>query len=144
MRALVKAEAGPGLARQVLERVVLSPHDPERVYVCLKGQVRGDHAAYAYRSDDFGATWTWIGSGLPAAPVRVVVEDPRVDGLVYLANDLGVYVSRDRGATWSSLSVGLPTVPAADLAVHAASGTLVLATHGLSTFALDVSALDAE
>ena len=134
-------KAGEGLPPRSLQRVVASCHVAERVYVCLSGQGAGDHRPYLYRSDDYGQSWTDLAPGLPNAPVSVVVEDPAVEGLLYLGSDLGVYVSRDGGESWSSLSGGLPTAPVVDLAVHAESGTLVAVTHGLSAFAMDVSSL---
>ena len=82
-----------------------------------------------------------MGGGLPHSPVAVVVEDPAVDGLLYAGSNQGVYASTDRGVTWASLSAGLPTAPVVDLAVHDATGSLVVVTHGLSAFVLDVTSL---
>lgn len=131
--------AGSGLPSIKLQRVTTSPHDAERVYVCLSGQGVGDHRPYLYRSNDFGETWEDSAQGLPNAPVNVVVEDPAVVGLIYLGSDQGVYASQDGGESWSSLSSGFPTAPVVDLAVHSDSATLIAVTHGLSAFALDVA-----
>jgi photosystem II stability/assembly factor-like uncharacterized protein len=130
---------GEGLPRGRLRTIAASPHGAGRLHVCLAGRRSGDHRPLVFRSDDFGATWRSIAGGLPMAPVEVLLEDPRRDGILYVGSDLGVYASTDGGATWSSLSRGLPTAPVVDLAVDAGTATLVAVTHGLGAFALDVS-----
>ncbi len=134
--------AGDGLPRRSIESVALGHRDSERVLVCLSGADGGDHRPHVFRSEDFGRSWTSIGDGLPAAGVNVLLEDPRIEGLIYAGTDLGVYVSRDDGATWESISRGMPTAPVLDLGLHDGTSTLVAVTHGLSAFALDVSRLE--
>ena len=133
--------AGEGLPSRSMRRVVASHHDVERLYVCLSGQREDDQGLHLYRSEDFGESWTFLGQGLPNAPVNVIVEDPLTEGLLFIGSDLGVYASRDAGESWSSLSGGFPTAPVVDLALHADSATLVAVTHGLGAFSLDVSSL---
>ncbi|QDV08271.1 Dispase autolysis-inducing protein precursor [Planctomycetes bacterium Poly30] len=129
---------GPNLPRNGLLRLALSPHDPERIHACLSGMGMSDVRPYLYVTEDFGATWSWLGEALPHAGVNVVLEDPAQDGTLYAGTDLGVYTSRDGGKSWNSLSKGFPTAPVLDLALHSKSQTLVAVTHGLSAFALEL------
>lgn len=130
--------AGDGLPRAGVEKVALSPHDPERVLICLSD---GQGTAHVLCSDDFGATWRALGEGLPSSAVHVVREHPTRDGVLFVGTDLGVWASVDGGATWGSLSLGLPTAPVMDLAIHAPTDTLVAVTHGLSAFRASVSSV---
>ena len=97
---------------------------------------RGDYAPYAFKSTDYGKTWTRIVNGLRAGePVRVVREDPERRGLLYAGTETGVYVSFDGGANWQTLSRNLPVVPITDLEVR--HGDLYAATEGRAFWALD-------
>ena len=126
-----------------VNRVVMSAHDPQVLYVSMTGYRQDDFVAYLFRSDDFGETWKPISTGLPDECINVVREDPTRPGLLYVGTDAGVYVSLDSGATWHSLCADLPTTPVYDLVVHPREDELVIATHGRSLFLLDVRPIQA-
>ena len=122
-----------------VSRVAPSRHVRERVYVTLNGYRDDDIAAYVYRSDDLGATWTSIAADLPAEAVNVIHEDPVNADVLYVGTDRGVYVSLDRGAAWQALQGGdFPNVPVHDLVVHPRDRELVAGTHGRSVWVVDV------
>ncbi len=133
--------AGKGLPKLPLRSVRASIHDPERVFVCMSNARSGDRRAYLYMSKDYGRSWKSITSTLPSEPTNVIIEDPAQRNIFYLGTDLGVYVSIDTGSSWISLCRGLSTTPVEDMALHQASRTLVIVTHGLSAFAMDVSSI---
>ena len=118
-----------------------SSHDPDRVFVCLAGVSSGDRGAYLYESKDYGLSWTSLAGDLPAEPINVIIEDPVEKGILYVGTNLGVYVSIDDGKSWLSLCQGLPTAPVINMALHPTEPTLVIVTHGLSAFAIDVQAI---
>ena len=122
-------------------RVAASPHNPDKVYVAQNGYRQDDFAPYLWRSDDRGKTWKSIATGLPAEPINVIAEHPRVPGLLFIGTDLGVFVSKDDGATWAAMT-GLPHVPVHDLVVHPREKDLVVGTHGRSVFVADISSLE--
>ena len=127
------------LPRYPFTRVTPSLHKPSTVYVTLIGLGADDFSPYVYASDDRGATWKSISNGLPLEPVRVIREDPKVRGLLYVGTNRGVYVSSNDGKTWQSLCNHLPTAQVDDLYVHPRDNELVAGTHGLSVFVLDIS-----
>ncbi len=78
---------------------------------------------------------------MPAAPVNVVVQDRRNPHLLFVGNDIGVFVSIDDGGHWSRLKANLPTVAVHDLLVHPREQDLVLATYGRALWTGDISPL---
>lgn len=122
-------------------RVITSLFDKNRVYVTFNGFREDDFTTYVYTSSDQGKTWESIKSNLPDEVVNVIREDPRNPETLYLGTDLGVYVSTDRGQNWSSLCNNLPTASVYDLVIHPRDKKLVIATHGRSTFVLDIKSI---
>tara|TARA_B100000929_G_scaffold176324_1_gene139662 strand:+ start:848 stop:4183 length:3336 start_codon:yes stop_codon:yes gene_type:complete len=130
----------PGLAapNTVVTRVVASRFNEGRVYATFDGHERDDYRPYVYRSDDYGNTWEPIVSGLPDdATVNIIVEHPRNENLLFLGNEIGVFVSIDRGDSWAQLKNNLPTVPVDDIVIHPRENDLVLGTHGRGIWILD-------
>ena len=126
------AQVGVGLANTV----AVSPHDAGTVYLAFRMDRRGDPAPYAFRSTDYGKSWTSITNGFRAGePVRVVREDPARRGLLYAGTETGVYLSYDGGAHWQPFSRNLPVTPVTDLDVR--HGNLYAATEGRAFWALD-------
>ena len=116
--------------------VEVSPHDPARAHVAGIRYEMDDRSPHAWKTDDYGATWTRISDGIPdGAFVRVIREDPRRQGLLYAGTEHGVFVSFDGGARWSDLSFGLPNTPVTGISVE--ERDLVISTHGRSFWVLD-------
>ncbi len=130
-----------------VSRVVASSHVEGRVYATLNGY-RWDHFdAYVYRSEDFGSTWTRIGSDLPNEPVNVIVEHSDNEHLLIVGTDHATYASLDGGASFHGLASEIPFVPVHDLKIQSRENELVVGTHGRSIWRIDldpVSALDTE
>ncbi|HEV2387776.1 MAG TPA: hypothetical protein VGS20_11040 [Candidatus Acidoferrales bacterium] len=113
-----------------------SAHDPGTAYAAVDRHKLDDLAPYAYKTTDFGRTWTKITAGIPSGSfLHVVREDPARRGLLFAGTETGVFVSFDDGANWQSLQLNLPTVPVHDLAIK--GDDLVAATHGRSFWILD-------
>jgi photosystem II stability/assembly factor-like uncharacterized protein len=113
-----------------------SHHDPAVAYAAIDRHRLDDYKPYIYRTNDGGATWTSISSGIPAGSfVNAVREDPVQAGLLYAGTERGVYVSFDDGANWQPLQLNLPVTSIRDIAVH--GNDLVLATHGRAFWVMD-------
>jgi len=113
-----------------------SPHAPGTAYVSGFRYKLDDRAPYAWKTTDYGETWTRIDAGLPDGHfVRVLREDPMREGLLYAGTEHGVQVSLDGGESWASLSLGMPDTPIYDLIVE--ERDLVVATHGRAFQILD-------
>jgi hypothetical protein len=113
-----------------------SPFKPGTAYLAAKNYQADDRRPYAYRTDDYGATWTKIVNGIaPEDYVHVVREDPKRAGLLFAGTEHGIYVSFDNGAEWQSLRQNLPDTQVPDVLVD--GDDLVIATHGRSMYIMD-------
>ena len=111
-------------------------HKPGTAYLAANRYQMDDRAPYLYKTEDYGAHWTKITTGLPADDiVRVIREDRVRPGLLYAGTEHSVYVSEDDGQHWKSFAYNLPDTQVADIAVE--KHDLILATHGRSFYILD-------
>jgi photosystem II stability/assembly factor-like uncharacterized protein len=115
--------------------------DAGSAYVAVDSHRQDDFTPMAFRTHDFGKTWTAIGAGLPKGQyVGVLRADTEARGLLFAGTDHGVFVSADDGATFRPLGRGMPVAVVTDLLVH--DGDLIAATQGRALWVLgDVSPL---
>jgi len=124
------------LGEALINAIEVSPHEPGVVYVAANKYKFNDFTPFAYKSSDYGATWTKIVNGIPyGAFVRVVREDERRKGLLFAGTETGLYISYDDGASWTSFQRNLPVTPITDLRVH--QGNLIASTQGRGFWILD-------
>lgn len=86
-----RSDLDPAVAQEWVNCLAVDPFDPARIVV---GGV-GLFAVRAGRRD-----WHLLAHDPPHEDYHTVVFDPDVSGLVYVANDGGVFSSVDGGATW--------------------------------------------
>ena len=122
-----------------IQHIDPSPHNPGTAYVAGYRYLLNDFEPYAYRTDDFGQTWTRLtdgSNGIPIdTPVRVVREDPIREGLLFAGTEYGLYVSMDDGGAWHRFDQGLPASPITDLRIY--RGDVVLSTMGRGFWIMD-------
>lgn len=119
-----------------ISMIDLSQHTEGVAYLAVDRHKLDDIAPYAYRTEDGGRSWKFIGGGLPiGAVVHAVREDPVRRGLLFAATEQGVFVSFDDGGRWQKLQLNMPIAPVHDLQVK--GDDLVVATHGRSFWVLD-------
>ncbi len=113
---------------------------PGTVYVTFDMHNNGDMSPYAYRSTDFGKTWTsLIAAGSPVRGYAHVIKEDLVNAqLLFLGTEFGLWVSTDGGQRWARYKGGdLPAVAVRDLAIHPRDDDLVIATHGRGIWIID-------
>ncbi len=124
----------PDFAR--ISLVEASPFRAGSAYVAANRYGRDDFAPYAYRTDDYGQTWTRIVSGVAARDfVRAIREDIKREKMLYLGTENGIYVSFDNGDNWQSLRQDLPVTPVHDIKVE--ERDLLIGTHGRAMYIMD-------
>ena len=114
--------------------------DEGTAYATFDLHMFGDPRPYAYRSRDYGKTWSALVA--PDGPVRgyahVIKEDLANPDLLFLGTELGLWVSLDGGNQWAHYKGGdLPAVAVRDLAIHPRDHDLVIATHGRGIWIVD-------
>lgn len=113
-----------------------SPFEKGGAYVAATMYKADDLQPYLYRTNDYGATWTRINSGIPKDQfTRVVRADPVRRGLLFAGTEGGIYASFDDGSSWQSIQGKLPIVPVTDLAIR--NEQLIAATQGRAFWVLD-------
>lgn len=99
---------------------------------------RYNYEPYAYRTRDFGQTWTRIVDGNDVFGYTLsIIQDPVEPNLMFLGTDDGLYVSIDGAANWTKWTNGYPTVSTKDLVIHPREHDLVIGTFGRSAYVLD-------
>ncbi|MEA2761179.1 MAG: hypothetical protein QOD47_463 [Gemmatimonadaceae bacterium] len=110
------------------------------IYATFDLHTFGDMRPYAYKSTDFGKTWTSIiAAGSPVRGYAHVIKEDLVNpNLLFLGTEFGLWVSLDGGAQWSRYKGGdFPAVAVRDLAIHPRDNDLVIATHGRGIWIID-------
>ena len=124
------------LGEALINAIEVSPHDPATVYVAATKYKLNDFTPFAYKSNDYGKTWTKIVSGLPyGACVRVVREDNVRKNLLFAGTEIGLFTSYDGGNTWNKFQRNLPITPITDLKIH--QNNLIASTQGRAFWILD-------
>ena len=123
-----------------ISRVLPSMYKEGRVYACLNGYRNDNFTAWLFVSEDYGNSWTPIGTDLPAEPLNVVKEDPKKENIIYVGSDNGLYASFDMGKTFMTMGGNLPRVPVHDIAIQQRENEILIGTHGRSIY---VTKLDA-
>ena len=120
--------------------VEASRFEPGTAYATFDFHTAGDMRPFAYRTTDFGRTWTRIAG--PEQGVRgyahVIREDTVEPSLLFLGTEFGLWISPDGGRTWAQFTGGdFPNVAVRDLQIHPRDNDLVLATHGRGIWIVD-------
>jgi len=109
-------------------------------YVTVDRRGWADYTPYVFRTRDYGKTWTLITNGLATGEsngsyARILREDPKRPGLLFLGTESAMYVSFDDGDSWQSLMLNLPTTSFRDIAIK--GNDLIVGTYGRGIFVLD-------
>ncbi len=113
-----------------------SRFDAGTAYAVFDAHRLDDETPYIWKTSNYGTTWSSITDGLDSEIyLKVVREDTKKQGLLYLGTERGVMVSHDDGESWDSLRLNMPTVAIADIAV--AGDDLVIGSLGRAAYVLD-------
>ena len=124
----------PEFAR--ISLIEASPHQNGVAYLAANRYQQGDRKPYVYKTSDFGKTWQKIVTGIPDTDFpRVIREDIKRRGLLYVGTEHGIYVSWNDGASWQSLRLNLPVTPIHGIVSE--ERDLVVGTHGRGFYVLD-------
>lgn len=119
-----------------------SNFDAGTAYVTFDRHSFGDLAPYAFRTTDYGKTWTPLVTAQEVKGVRgyahVIKEDLVKPNLLFLGTEFGLFVSIDGGKAWAQFKGGrFPAVAVRDLAIQPRDNDLILGTHGRGIWIID-------
>jgi len=117
-----------------------SRFDAATAYATFDRHSFGDMDAYAYRTTDYGKSWTRIAG--PAQGLRgyahVIKEDTVKPDLLFIGTELGLWISADAGRRWAEFKGGdFPSVAVRDIVSQQRDNDLILATHGRGIWVID-------
>jgi photosystem II stability/assembly factor-like uncharacterized protein len=120
--------------------VEASRFDEGVAYATFDRHTYGDVKPYAYKTKDYGKSWTALGA--QASGVRgyahVIKEDTVNPNLLFLGTEFGLWISVDGGQHWAQYKGSdFPSTAVRDIVVHARESDLVLATHGRGIWIID-------
>jgi hypothetical protein len=128
-----------------ISRISASSASLGTAYVAVDNHRRGDFAPYAFRTEDFGKTWTALAQDLPRdGCVRFIGEFSGKPGVVFLGTEHALFISSDSGNHWDRLGANLPTTLYMDVDVQSKTHDIVVSTHGRSLYILDQGSTLAE
>jgi photosystem II stability/assembly factor-like uncharacterized protein len=120
--------------------VEASLYDPATAYAVFDRHTFGDMNPYAFKTTDYGKTWTPIIAGDSGVRgyAHVVKEDTVSPNLLFLGTEFGLWVSLDGGKHWAQYKGhNFPNVAVRDLVVQPRDSDLVIATHGRGIWIID-------
>jgi photosystem II stability/assembly factor-like uncharacterized protein len=109
-------------------------------YVTFDRHTYGDLTPYAFKTSDYGKTWTSL--NLAENGVRgyahVITEDVKSPNVLFVGTEFGLWISVDGGQHWAQYKGSdFPAVAVRDIVVEPHSSDLVLATHGRGIWIID-------
>ena len=124
------------LPESQINSIELSAFDKGVAYISATRYKLNDYGAYAYKTTDYGNTWTTINKGVkPDDFIKVIREDTKNKSILYAGSERGFYLSTDAGSSWQPFQLNLPIVPVTDLMIR--DNDLVAATAGRAFWILD-------
>ena len=125
-----------GLPECMIHSIEVSPHEKGTVYISASRYKFNDYSNMAYKSTDYGKTWTKISNGVENDDfIKVIREDKKMKDLLYAGAERGFYVSFNGGTNWNKIQLNFPVVPITDLISH--DNDLVASTAGRAFWILD-------
>ena len=114
-----------------------SAHDKGTAYAVFDGHTRGDMTPYAYKTNDYGASWTSIITDDVEGFARSIQEDYEDPDLLFLGTEFGLFITLDGGLSWTPFRNNMPPVAIHFIDLQKESNDLVLGTHGRGVIIID-------
>ncbi|MEM6697959.1 MAG: hypothetical protein AAF599_06160, partial [Bacteroidota bacterium] len=114
-----------------------SVHGEGIAYAVFNAYTRGDMKPYAYKTTDFGETWTNIISDDIPIFARSIQEDFENENLLFLGTEFGLYVTLDGGTSWSRFDKNVTALAINHFEIHAKKKDNVFGAHGRGVIIID-------
>jgi photosystem II stability/assembly factor-like uncharacterized protein len=109
---------------------------PGRAYIVATRHKFNNIRPIILKTENYGKSWELITEGIPSNTfARVLREDPKMDNILYVGTETGLFISFDQGKQWHPFQLNLPVCPITDLIIQ--DNDLIAATAGRSIWILD-------
>ncbi|MEO6348756.1 MAG: hypothetical protein ABIO60_12685 [Aquaticitalea sp.] len=127
-----------GLPKQMwVYHIEASVHNKGTAYAVFDGHTMNDKTPYAYKTTDYGQTWTSIITGEVEGFARNLQEDYVNPDLLFLGTEFGLYITMDGGKSWNKFTNNMPAVAVLYIDLQKRTNDLVMATHGRGIIIID-------
>ncbi len=106
-------------------------------YAVFDGHTMNDMNPYAYKTTDYGKTWTNIISDDVVGFVRNIQEDYVNPDLLFLGTEFGLYITINGGKNWSKFTNNMPAAAVHFIDLQKQTNDLVMGTHGRGIIIID-------
>src|SRR5579863_1059171 len=131
----------PGLGKNSwVSTIEASRFDEATAYATFDRHWFGDMKPYAYKTTDYGKTWTALPLQESGARgfAHVIKADSVDSNLLFVGTEFGLWISVHGGQHWAQYKgSNFPSVAVDDIAVQSRESDLVLATHGRGMWIID-------
>ena len=114
-----------------------SVFDKGTAYAVFDGHTMNDMKPYAYKTTDFGKTWTNIITDDVVGFVRNIQEDYVNPDLLFLGTEFGLYITINGGKHWNKFTNNMPAVAVHFIDLQKQTNDLVMGTHGRGVIIID-------
>jgi hypothetical protein len=114
-----------------------SVHGKGTAYAVFDGHTAGDMKAYAYKTTDYGKTWTNIITDDVEIFARNIQEDYVNPNVLFLGTEFGLYITIDGGKKWAKFTNNMPATAVHFIDLQKRTNDLVMGTHGRGVIIID-------
>ena len=118
-------------------QIEASVFDKGTAYAVFDGHTQNDQKPYAFKTTDFGKTWTNIITDEVEGFARSIQEDYVNKDLLFLGTEFGLYITLDGGKNWKKFTNNMPSVAVHAIELQKATNDLVMGTHGRGIIIID-------
>jgi len=118
-------------------QIEASVFDKGTAYAVFDGHTMNDMKPYAYKTTDFGKTWSNIITDDVVGFARTIQEDFVNPDLLFLGTEFGLYITLDGGKNWKKFTNNMPSVAVHSIEMQKATNDLVMGTHGRGVIIID-------
>ncbi len=128
----------PGIPKNIWAyHIEASVFDKATAYVVFDGHTMNDMNPYAFKTTDFGKTWTSIITDEVYGFVRNIQEDYVNPDLLFLGTEFGLYITTDGGKKWNKFTNNMPATAVHFIDLQKRTNDLVMGTHGRGVIIID-------
>ncbi len=114
-----------------------SVFDKGTAYAVFDGHTMNDMKPYAFKTTDFGKTWTNIITDDVVGFVRNIQEDYVNPDLLFLGTEFGLYITINGGKNWNKFTNNMPAAAVHFIDLQKQTNDLVMGTHGRGVIIID-------